>query len=391
MTKRHLTAAVFVVALISVWLGHNHLREAAAYVRELEQFRTRELRNWVATQRASARALDRAVAEALVADPQRATTALKAASEQAWSAREALWRSPPLDTARSQLDRWGYQHFYAAMGEYLDYLTARGCELPLGAIDLQNLNLIRTYADVFYAGFDELLQCIQYEQQSPEGTVYVHYYTWKQIVEDAQVISVLERLGQELNSLPAVGSSDTEFQAYQDASRAAIAGSLGLANSDEPVLGQQEILERAEAFLAALVAALTGPPAPPDVSDRRGALLTLSGGGSGSGIDDYRQFTVSDSPTGWDCDITVTAIGGHIMRVELRSRQPAPLPLPALLMTAEALLREWSEFEGVTLTEIERRESDQSAYLAYAVTVDGIAYVDELVTLGVAVDNRGPT
>ncbi|MEW6522609.1 MAG: hypothetical protein AB1445_03380 [Bacillota bacterium] len=66
MGRKRVVVMVLVVLVAAFWVG-NRFREATAYMRDLEQFRVLEFRNWVSHQIAAAYSLDRAVAEVLVA------------------------------------------------------------------------------------------------------------------------------------------------------------------------------------------------------------------------------------------------------------------------------------------------------------------------------------
>ncbi|MEW6522608.1 MAG: hypothetical protein AB1445_03375 [Bacillota bacterium] len=267
------------------------------------------------------------------------------------------------------------------MGTYLHYLAHRDISGLLNTVELSNLELIRDYALAFHSGFGGLLHRIQYEESSPAGYSTIKYYRWSQIQKDQELIAV-DRLDLELNLLLEVGSSDPGFQAHL-AERRALGPPwyLGLGDSGEQELGEDEMLDRAREFLSPLIDAsiadqLATPPATPG---RNSVAFTMSGGGFGSSVGGYRTFTLQDPGTGCEYTITVTAVGGHIMQAGLHRRSDAPASLSVLLEKADALLDRWVEFEGASLTRLQSQHGEQRALFAYAAVAGAITYVDRLV------------
>lgn len=362
------------------------VRDHRTYVRELEDFRVRELHEWIITQRGSAYSLDRAVAEILVSyDGDHREAALEDALQRAQRAQENLWggRAPTPGMLRA-VDRGGFRYAYESAAAYLRYLLEGEVDGGLNAVQVQNLELIRSYASLFRNGFDELMSHVQYEE-----THFYRLHRWSRVRQDeAMMVAVLHDMGQQLRLLDGVGADDRDFSAFVDELRSD-AGSYqdyGVGNSDERGYSKEEMLEQAKNF------AMTFMRGEPEVATERAVPSTGRtdrvevSEGYCSSIGEHATFGLRDSETGWRYDISVTATGGHVFVVKVNESVSEIGSREATLQLAETLLARWAEFEEVSLEEISRSEREQDVRTVHAVVIDDVIFPEQVVSTGIPLD-----
>ncbi len=384
MKKSH---KIFIaIALIGlVLLAGKMVRDHRAYVRDLEDFRVRELHEWIIQQRGSAYSLDRAVAEILVSyDGDHREAALEDALQRAQRAQENLWggRAPTTGMLMA-VDRGGFRHAYESAAAYLRYLLEREVDGGLNAVQVQNLELIRSYASLFRNGFDELMSHVQYEE-----TNFYRLHRWSRVRQDEAMIAVLNDMGQQLRLLDGVGADDRDFSAFVDELRSSSPSYLdyGVGNSGERGYSQEEMLEQAKRFARTI---MRGEP---EVAAERAVPSTgrtdyaVVGEGYCSSMGDHATFGIQDSETGWSYDISVTATGGHVFVVKVNESVSEIGSREATLELAETLLARWAEFEGVSLEEMLIFDREQGVRTAHAVVIDDVLFPEHVVWTVIPLD-----
>ena len=386
MKKSH--KIVIAIALIGlVLLAGKMARDHGAYVRDLEDFRVRELHEWTVQQRGSAYSLDRAVAEILVAyDDDHLEAALEDALQRAHRAQENLWggRAPTTGMLMA-VDRGGFRHAYESASAYLHYLLEREVDGGLNAVEVQNLELIRSYASLFWDGFDELMSHIQYEE-----TNFYRLHRWSRVRQDDQMVAVLNNLGQQLRLMDGVGADDRDYRAFIDGLRsdARPYQDYGVGNSGERAYSQEEMLEQAKSFARTI---MRGEPEVATAIERavpsvgRTDHVVVSEGYCSS-IGDHATFGLQDSETGWSYDVSVTATGGHVFVVKVNESVSEIGSREATLELAETLLARWAEFEGVSLEEMLIFDREQGVRMAHAVVIDDVLFPEQVVWTQIPLD-----
>lgn len=380
VTNRYLAVAICVVAALLVWGVVGTVQQHLSYLGDLEEFRAREFRHWVTTQRGTAHSLDRACAEVLVTDSGKGLqSALRAASEAAYAAREALWHSSPLPGLDSTVYQWKYYQHYERMGSYLYYLAQREDPASLNDIEYRNVNLIRDYAVLLHSGFDEVLARVQYESEPRPGSTVTGYVSWRRIAADEAIPGILDDLGREISLKPEVGGDDPGYRDFVDLRWASTGHEHGLLNSGEAELEEDEMLMRALSFLQPLSHGEIVDDVGNPVSTGGSAVTGRHGGFFPVG--EYTRFRLTDEATGCRYLVGVTRVGGHIISLEI-----AELPdgLVCAEETALSILERWAELEAVSLRIVEEQRSGEFLRLSHAPVRDGIVHMDSTVGLRVS-------
>ena len=401
VSKRRVAFALIILVAVLWWTG-NRVRDHFSYLAALEEHRTHHFQDWITTQRGKAYQTDRHMAEILTsADKDVLNQALARAGDQAYSAREALWRNAPHMELSRVLSRWDLHRNYENIASYLHFLAQQDREDLLTAVELQNINLIREYAAVMVRGFNDLWGRVRYTVEDSEGRSTIRYFRWHQIRDDLRIPRIADDMAYELGLLDMVGRSDSAYQNHLAQIRYSPEDrEEGLAHSGQEKLDKEARLQRAEEFLATFfVGEVTDEFA--IRQDERSQFArsvevegptVVSGSGQDRAVGEYTFFSLMDSETHWRYEVGVTEVGGQIMRLELRERPSDIGTKEELMELAQRILDEWATFTGITLTLIEdHQDQDRHTHQVWAMTEDGITYVDHSVYLVVRHDARYTT
>jgi hypothetical protein len=394
VARKHIAIVVLVCAVAVIVAGRAALN-FRDYVRDLEGFHQREMQDWVVAQRGAAYRLDMAVAEALVAnDAQTLAKALTEASEAAYKGREAIWRTSLVSGVNAAVDRWGFRSAYESAGSYLYYLSSKDNRFPLAEVEVQNLELIRTYAEAFFTGFSEVLTHIVYEEEISPGMMAWKYRPWQKIIHDDTMVAKIDDFGSDYNLLPPIGDRDASYRAFLDARRVGVPDlQHGLAYSGEPIFDEEALAERTERFLKAIGAGdLSNAEAPDPVTGRtdvtEGGGRAINGFGEDRYIGEYLVYGVKDREAETTYEVEITHIGAHISRLEVRQWQSGG-SMDEAIATGQDVLTQWAAYEGVTLelTQTHLPVGDNYVYFVYAVVIEDVVANDQLITLEISLDS----
>ena len=384
MKKRYLVLGLLALIILGVFTGRV-VKAHMDYVRELDEFRARELEIWVVTQRGVASSLDRVVAEVLVSPPERLQSALGDALQQAYRAREANWRTNIPYSLYVANDRWGYRHVYQNIAAYFEYLVGNDT-VHLSVVEQENVKLVRAYADTLYDGFSALMPHIRYQTTTRSGQNTFRYYPWRTLIDNQDMVSILNTLGNEINLLPDVGSNDSGFRvsiAQRDQSWQPFRD-YGLVYSGERVYSREEMLAQAIEYVETFAVGSVVDFMSPEVRAASGRTsLSYSSGGSSSDIGNHTGFVVQDTETEWVYNISVTEVGGHINYVAVSEKSSNIGSMDDILQMADTLISQWAKFEGVLL-ELERLdEAGDHITMTYAVMEEGVMHIDKIIQVTV--------
>ena len=386
MKKKHVVTIIIICGLIAFFTGRAILNQRD-YVSRLEALHQREMHEWVINQRTLAYRLDTNIAEALAApDEKTLGKALSDAYDTAHEGRELLWRPSLINEVNVALDRWRFRAVYGDTYDYLYYLINKDSNFPLTTVEVKNLEVIRSYSEVFVNGFSEVIPHIQYEEETDSGMKTLKYHPWKEIIKDKGIISKLNDMGSDFNILPLIGDGDKRYREYKDLRRSESNFEYGLKHSNEEVFEDEVLIERAEAFLKDLAIGDLTEPSPPSEPYTGKTNVGESSGHGGDLVGEYIHHTVEDKDTNTIYEMDITNIGSHIAQLQLNQKNSKLSSIEEAIELGEELLDKWMDYERVSVELIQNQwdKSRHEVYFVYAVVEEDVIVNNKTVTLAVA-------